>query len=87
MTPVLLAFLIGAGRRYRAAARWRRYEDAGKVGAVGLAALIAYQVQGMFLLSPTSPGHGIYFMLFVGATLRACTAAPTAWRAASAQID
>jgi O-Antigen ligase len=86
-TVLYLAFLIGAGRRYRAAARWRRFEDAGRVGAVALAALIAYQVQGMFLLSPTSPGHGIYFMLFVGATLRACTAAPATWRAASAQID
>jgi O-antigen ligase len=86
-TALYIAFLIGAGRRYRAAARWRRYEDAGKVGAVALAGLIAYQAQGMFLLSPTSPSHGIYFMLFIGATLRACTAAPTAWRAASAQID
>ncbi len=84
-TALYLAFLIGAGRRYRAAARWRRFEYAGQVGAVALAALIAYQVQGLFLLSPTSPGHGIYFMLFVGATLRACTAAPTTWRAASAQ--
>ena len=86
-TALYIAFLIGAGRRYRAAARWRRYDDAGQVGAVALAGLIAYQVQGMFLLSPTSPGHGIYFMLFVGATLKACTAAPTTWRAASAQID
>ena len=70
-----------------AAARWRRYEDAGRVGAVALAGLIAYQVQGMFQLSPISPSHGIYFMLFVGATLRACTAAPSTWGAASAQID
>jgi hypothetical protein len=86
-TALYLAFLIGAGRRYWAAARWRRFEYAGQVGAVGLAALIAYQVQGMFLLSPTSPGHGIYFMLFVGATLRACSAAPSAWPAASAEIE
>lgn len=86
-TALYLAFLIGAGRLYRAAARWRRFEDAGRVGAVALAGLIAYQVQGMFELSPISPSHGIYFMLFVGATLRACTAAPTTWRAASAEID
>jgi hypothetical protein len=86
-TALYLTFLIGAGRRYWAAARWRRYEYAGQVGAVALAALIAYQVQGLFLLSPTSPGHGIYFMLFVGATLRACTAAPTIRRAASAQVE
>jgi hypothetical protein len=86
-TALYIAFLIGAGMRYRAATRWGRYEYAGQVGAVGLAGLIAYQVQGMFLLSPTSPGHGIYFMLFIGATLRACTAAPTRWRAASAEID
>jgi hypothetical protein len=86
-TALYLVFLIGAGLRYRAAARWRRFEDAGQVGAVALAVLIAYQVQGMFELSPISPSHGIYFMLFVGATLRACTAAPSRWRAASAQID
>ncbi len=86
-TALYLAFLIGAGRRYRAAARWRRYEDAGRIGAVALAALIAYQVQGMFELSPTSPSHGIYFMLFVGVTLRACTAASSTWQAASAQAE
>ena len=86
-TALYIAFLIGAGKRYRAATRWGRYGYAGRVGAVGLAGLIAYQVQGLFLLSPTSPGHGIYFMLFVGATLRACTAASTTWRAASAEID
>jgi O-antigen ligase len=86
-TALYFAFLIGAALRYRAATRWGRYEYAGQVGAVGLAGLIAYQVQGMFVLSPTSPGHGIYFMLFIGATLRACTAAPTTWRAASPQID
>ena len=86
-TALYIAFLIGAGRWYRAATRWGRYEYAGQVGAVGLAGLIAYQVQGLFLLSPTSPGHGIYFMLFVGATLRACTAASTTGRAASAKID
>jgi hypothetical protein len=54
---------------------------------VALAALIAYQVQGMFELSPISPSHGIYFMLFIGATLRACTAAPGTWQAASAQVE
>jgi len=86
-TVLYIAFLIGAGRRYRAAARWGRYEYAGQVGAVALAGLIAYQVQGMFELSPISPSHGLYFMLFIGATLRACTAAPITWRAASAQTD
>ena len=38
-TVLYIAFLIGAGLRYRAAARWRRFEYAGQVGAVALAAL------------------------------------------------
>ena len=71
-TVLYAAFLIGTGVIYRRAARERRFSDAGKVGAVGLAALVAYQVQGMFTLSPNNPGHGLYFMIFVGATLRAC---------------
>jgi hypothetical protein len=86
-TVLYLFFLVSAGVRYRAATRWGRYEYAGQVGAVALAGLIAYQVQGMFELSPISPSHGLYFMLFVGATLRACTAAPRALRPATAQVE
>jgi len=86
-TVLYFGFLIGAARRYWAASRWGRYEGAGQVGAVALAGLIAYQVQGMFELSPISPSHGLYFMLFIGATLRACTTSPAAWRGADAQIE
>lgn len=68
---IYLWFLFSAAGAYLRAARVGRYESAGRVGAVALAALVAYQAQGMFTLSPNNPGHGLYFMLFIGATLRA----------------
>lgn len=68
-----LGFLVAAGANYRRAAREGRFRYSGQVGAVALAGLAAYQLQGLFTLSPNNPGHGVYFMLFVGATLRACS--------------
>lgn len=71
-TILYVLFLIGTGVIYRRTTREHRFTYSGQVAAVGFAALIAYQVQGMFTLSPNNPGHGLYFMLFAGATLRAC---------------
>jgi len=68
-----IGFLFAAGAAYRRAAREGRFQHTGKVGAAALAGLAAYQLQGLFTLSPNNPGHGVYFMLFIGATLRACT--------------
>jgi O-antigen/teichoic acid export membrane protein len=68
-----LAFLFAIGRTYFRTRSAHRYAWQGQTAAVAFAALLAYQLQGLFTLSPTSVGHGLYFMLFVGATLRACS--------------
>jgi O-antigen ligase len=71
-----LAFLIGAGRIFLARSRSARYQPAGQIAAIALATLAAYQLQGMFTLSPNNPGHGLYFMLFIGAALRLSVSPP-----------
>ena len=37
---------------------------------MALAAIAGFLMEGLFILSPASPGHGWYFMLFFGAALR-----------------
>jgi hypothetical protein len=70
---VYLVFLFGLAGRYLSVSQARRFAPEGKVAAVALAALLAYTAQDMFTLSVGSAGHRWHFMLFVGATLRACT--------------
>ncbi len=67
---VYLAFVLGIARAFWRASRSRTSELARKVGAVGVAAIAAYSLLDFFILTPLSPGHRWYYMLFVGATLR-----------------
>jgi O-antigen ligase len=67
---VYLAFVFGVVRSFWRASRSRTSELARKVGTVGMAAIAAYSLLDFFLLTPLSPGHRWYYMLFVGATLR-----------------
>lgn len=68
---VYAVFLGGVALAYLRALWDRRFEPAGQVAAVAVSALAAYLVLDMFVLTVNSPGNRWYFMLLVGATLRA----------------
>lgn len=69
---VYLVFFGSAASVYFATARSRRFSLEGKSAALGLSLLAAVATADMFLMTPLSSGSGWYFMIFVGATLRAC---------------
>jgi hypothetical protein len=69
-TITYLAFVLGAAALFLAAGRVSRFTPRGQIASVGLAALAAYSVLDLFLLTVPSPGHRWYFMLFLGAALR-----------------
>jgi O-antigen ligase len=73
-----LVFLVSTGAVYLATAGSRRFTLEGKTAAVGLSLVAAVATADMFLMTPLSSGSGWYFMIFVGATLRACAGFPVA---------
>ncbi|MDX6511620.1 MAG: O-Antigen ligase [Gaiellaceae bacterium] len=70
---VYALFLGGVAATFLRALKKRRYEFAGQTASVAISALVAYFVLDMFVLTVNSPGNRWYFMLLVGATLRAVT--------------
>lgn len=64
-------FAFALARTYFRQARARRFTLLGKAAALGFALVLAYLVVDSFVLTPPSSGNRWYFMLFVGATMRA----------------